>query len=77
MMILPRPRLPNIGSSRSAPPIPQLKPMSLLTPPTTHNALDDALEQAEIFARVFEWEGLRGHHRKCSWRSISRAQLVW
>lgn len=25
--------------------------------PHTHNALDDALEQAEIFARVFEWEG--------------------
>lgn len=26
----------------------------------THNALDDATEQAEIFANVFEWEGLRG-----------------
>ena len=26
--------------------------------PHTHNALDDALEQAEIFARVFEWEGV-------------------
>lgn len=25
--------------------------------PHTHNALDDALEQAEIFARVFEWSG--------------------
>ncbi|QRG09492.1 3'-5' exoribonuclease [Xanthobacter dioxanivorans] len=23
----------------------------------THNALDDAIEQAEIFANVFEWEG--------------------
>lgn len=23
----------------------------------THNALDDAIEQAEIFAKVFEWEG--------------------
>lgn len=26
----------------------------------THHALDDAIEQAEIFANVFEWEGLRG-----------------
>lgn len=24
----------------------------------THNALDDAIEQAEIFANVFEWEGV-------------------
>jgi hypothetical protein len=23
----------------------------------THNALDDAIEQAEIFAKLFEWEG--------------------
>lgn len=26
----------------------------------THNAMDDAAEQAEIFANVFEWEGVRG-----------------
>ena len=26
----------------------------------THHALDDAIEQAEIFANVFEWEGKRG-----------------
>lgn len=26
----------------------------------THNALDDAAEQAEIFANVFEWEGKLG-----------------
>ena len=26
----------------------------------THHALDDAIEQAEIFANVFEWEGNRG-----------------
>lgn len=33
-------------------------PGHLLPPaPHTHNALDDALEQAEIFARVFEWGG--------------------
>jgi 3'-5' exoribonuclease Rv2179c-like domain len=25
----------------------------------THNALDDAIAQAEIFANVFEWEGVR------------------
>jgi hypothetical protein len=28
--------------------------------PHTHHALDDAIEQAEIFANVFEWEGVRG-----------------
>lgn len=28
--------------------------------PHTHNALDDAIEQAEIFANIFEWEGVRG-----------------
>lgn len=26
----------------------------------THNALDDAIEQAEVFGNVFEWDGLRG-----------------
>lgn len=26
----------------------------------THNALDDAVEQAEIFANIFEWEGIVG-----------------
>jgi hypothetical protein len=26
----------------------------------THHALDDAIEQAEIFANVFEWGGIRG-----------------
>lgn len=26
----------------------------------THHALDDAIEQAEIFANIFEWEGLHG-----------------
>jgi len=28
--------------------------------PHTHNALDDAAEQAEIFGKVFEWEGVVG-----------------
>lgn len=26
----------------------------------THHAIDDAIEQAEIFANVFQWEGVRG-----------------
>jgi 3' exoribonuclease, RNase T-like len=26
----------------------------------THHAIDDAIEQAEIFANIFEWEGVRG-----------------
>lgn len=29
----------------------------------THHALDDAIEQAEIFANVFEWEGANGGTR--------------
>ncbi len=28
--------------------------------PHTHHALDDAIEQAEIFANIFRWEGSRG-----------------
>ncbi|MBI2150442.1 MAG: hypothetical protein HYU27_07540 [Acidobacteria bacterium] len=28
----------------------------------THNALDDAIEQAEISANIFQWEGVRGRH---------------
>jgi hypothetical protein len=31
--------------------------------PHTHNAIDDAIEQAQIFANVFEWEGIRGGTR--------------
>ena len=30
----------------------------------THNALDDAVEQAEIFANVFQWEGAHGRSHK-------------
>jgi hypothetical protein len=30
----------------------------------THHALDDAIEQAEIFANVFEWEGVSGRAAK-------------
>jgi hypothetical protein len=31
--------------------------------PHTHHAVDDAIEQAEIFAKVFEWEGVLGRNR--------------
>ena len=31
--------------------------------PHTHRAIDDAVAQAEIFANVFEWEGVRGRTR--------------
>jgi len=36
----------------------QLLPDLLAKRPHTHHALDDAKEQAEIFANLFEWEGL-------------------
>ena len=29
----------------------------------THHAIDDAIEQADIFANVFEWKGERGRTR--------------
>src|ERR1700689_19707 len=32
--------------------------------PHTHHAVDDAIAQAEIFANVFEWEGVRGRTRR-------------
>jgi hypothetical protein len=28
----------------------------------THNALEDAIEQAEIFSKIFQWEGIRGRN---------------
>ena len=31
--------------------------------PHTHHAIDDAIAQAEIFANVFEWEGVHGQTR--------------
>ncbi len=30
----------------------------------THHTLDDAIEQAEIFANIFEWEGINGRTRQ-------------
>lgn len=36
--------------------LPSLRPRG----PHTHHALDDAIEQAEIFANIFRWEGSHG-----------------
>jgi hypothetical protein len=42
----------------------QLDPSLHSEHPHTHHAVDDAIAQAEIFANVFEWEGLRGRTHK-------------
>ena len=47
--------LPVSNASRSGMPA-ELRPKL----PHTHNALDDAIEQAELFANIFEWQGRRG-----------------
>lgn len=47
--------LPIAGAGRA-----KLAPELLPEGPHTHHALDDAREQAEIFGRIFEWEGTRG-----------------
>jgi hypothetical protein len=44
----------------------QIDPSLRSTRPHTHHAIDDAIEQAEIFARVFEWDGALGRNRKPS-----------
>ena len=38
----------------------QLHPSLISRREHTHHAIDDAVEQAEIFANVFEWQGVRG-----------------
>lgn len=48
-------RAPVAASGKS-----QLSPHLRALRPHTHNALQDAKEQAEIFANVFEWEGAPG-----------------
>jgi hypothetical protein len=48
-------QLPITASGRS-----QLAPELRSTRVHTHHALDDAIEQAEIFANIFEWEGEHG-----------------
>jgi hypothetical protein len=37
----------------------RLPPALRSTHPHTHHALDDAIEQAQVFANIFEWEGRR------------------
>jgi hypothetical protein len=37
----------------------RLHPSLLSRRQHTHHAIDDAIEQAEIFANIFEWEGKR------------------
>jgi hypothetical protein len=51
-------RLPISEASRS-----RLLPSLRSAHAHTHHALDDAIEQAEIFANVFEWEGVLGRAR--------------
>ncbi len=40
----------------------RLEPSLRASHPHTHHALDDAIEQAQIFANIFEWEGRRGRN---------------
>jgi hypothetical protein len=40
----------------------QLLPQLRSASPHTHHALSDAKEQAEIFAKIFEWKGVHGKH---------------
>lgn len=49
-------RLPVAESGRSRM-FEQLKPSRA----HTHHALDDAIEQAELFGNIFEWSGVNGH----------------
>jgi len=51
-------RMPVSEAGRS-----RVHPGLLSTRPHTHHALDDAIEQAEIFANIFEWEGAVGGTR--------------
>jgi hypothetical protein len=38
--------------------LPSLRPQKV----HTHHALEDAIEQAEVFANIFQWEGIRGRN---------------
>jgi|SRR5579872_3205062 len=51
-------RIPISDARRS-----RLQPSLRATHIHTHHALDDAIEQAEIFANLFEWEGVGGRTR--------------
>jgi len=53
-------------------------PASLLpTSPHTHNALDDAIEQGELFANVFEWVAHRRNAAMHGPRSIATQTPTW
>jgi hypothetical protein len=51
-------RMPVSQAGRS-----RVHPSLLSRRPHTHHALEDAIEQAEIFANIFEWEGAGGGTR--------------
>ena len=51
-------RIPIAEAGRS-----RLRPILRSAHGHTHHAVDDAIEQAEIFAKVFEWEGRIGGNR--------------
>lgn len=48
----------------------QLLPLLSAKHPHTHHAVDDAIEQAEIFANIFEWEGVNGSTRRTTQTNI-------
>jgi hypothetical protein len=50
-------RIPIASSGRNRL-MPELRPNGV----HTHNALEDAIEQAEVFANLFEWDGANGEH---------------
>jgi hypothetical protein len=53
-------------------------PASLLpVSPHTHNALDDAIEQGELFANVFEWVARRRHSVVHAPRSVASQAPAW
>jgi Exonuclease len=45
--------------------------------PHTHNALDDAIEQGELFANVFEWVARRRHASAPATRSSATQVPTW
>jgi hypothetical protein len=53
-------------------------PASLLpASPHTHNALDDAIEQGELFANVFEWVARRRHAAVHAPRNVASQAPAW
>jgi hypothetical protein len=53
-------------------------PVSLLpASPHTHNALDDAIEQGELFANVFEWAARRRRAAAGATRNVASSTPTW